>query len=225
MPFEREVSVIIARGRDGATRAFDVTENVHEGGILRPARCRPPSRDELADEAVGIAARIAEALGHVGVLAVEMFVTAGRRPPAPVVNEIAPRVHNSGHWTERCGACSQFEQHIRADRRLAARRPDAPQRRGDDQPDRPGGRALAGAPRRGRTRGSISTARRETLPGRKMGHYTRIRPLGRAAETPVDCGFDRPMGLSANHARNSEQIRRGNCACRCSFATTMSTRR
>ena len=91
-----------------------MTENVHEGGILATSTVPAAIPDEVAAEAVAIAARIAEALDHVGVLAVEMFVTAGGSRPRLVVNEIAPRVHNSGHWTSDAALCSQFEQHIRA---------------------------------------------------------------------------------------------------------------
>jgi 5-(carboxyamino)imidazole ribonucleotide synthase len=108
--FEREVSVIAARGLDGTVACFDPGENVHEGGILRtttvPARL-PASR---RSDAVLIAARILNALDYVGVLGVELFVTRG----GLVVNEIAPRVHNSGHWTQNGCAIDQFEQHIRA---------------------------------------------------------------------------------------------------------------
>jgi 5-(carboxyamino)imidazole ribonucleotide synthase len=112
--FEREISAIVARGRDGAVAAFDVAENRHVSGILAqtavPARVNP----EVAAEAVAIAERIARALGHVGVLAVEMFVVSSGGIPRLLVNEIAPRVHNSGHWTGDAALTSQFEQHIRA---------------------------------------------------------------------------------------------------------------
>ncbi len=108
--FEREVSVIAARGLDGSVACFDPGENVHEGGILRtttvPARLTPGQRSD----AVLIAARILNALDYVGVLGVELFVTPG----GLLVNEIAPRVHNSGHWTQGGCAVDQFEQHIRA---------------------------------------------------------------------------------------------------------------
>jgi len=108
--FEREVSVIGARGADGQIACYDPGENVHRGGILHsttlPARL---SRAQRTD-AVLIAANILNALDYVGVLAVELFVTAG----GLIVNEIAPRVHNSGHWTQNGCAIDQFEQHIRA---------------------------------------------------------------------------------------------------------------
>jgi 5-(carboxyamino)imidazole ribonucleotide synthase len=108
--FDREVSVIAARGLDGAVAAYDPGENVHEGGILRtttvPARLSPGQRSD----AVLLAARILTALDYVGVMGVELFVT----PKGLLVNEIAPRVHNSGHWTQAGCAVDQFEQHIRA---------------------------------------------------------------------------------------------------------------
>lgn len=108
--FSAEVSVIAARGLDGAVAAYDPGENVHEGGILRtttvPARI--PAR--LATDAVLIASRILTALDYVGVIGVELFVTPG----GLVVNEFAPRVHNSGHWTQDGCLTCQFEQHVRA---------------------------------------------------------------------------------------------------------------
>ena len=109
--FAAEFSVILARSASGDTAAWDTPRNHHEGGILR--RSAVPAGepvDALADGAVEIAARLAEALGHVGVLTVEFFATGS----GAIVNEIAPRVHNSGHWTIDGAATSQFEQHIRA---------------------------------------------------------------------------------------------------------------
>ena len=118
--FEREISVIAARGLDGAFAAYDVCENRHENHILArtlvPARISP----ETAAEAVEMARKIADGLEYVGIIAVEMFVTqewppgGGPQRQALRVNEIAPRVHNSGHWTLDGAVTSQFEQHIRA---------------------------------------------------------------------------------------------------------------
>ncbi len=108
--FTHEVSVIAARGLDGSVACYDPGENVHRGGILHtttlPARLTPAQRSD----AVLLAARILNALDYVGVLGVELFVTA----KGLIVNEIAPRVHNSGHWTQNGCAVDQFEQHIRA---------------------------------------------------------------------------------------------------------------
>jgi 5-(carboxyamino)imidazole ribonucleotide synthase len=110
VPFDREVSVILARAVDGSFAAYDVTENVHQGGILRTSTVPAQVSDALGDQAVAAAAQIAEALDHIGVLAVEFFVVGERL----VINEIAPRVHNSGHWTQDGCAADQFQQHIRA---------------------------------------------------------------------------------------------------------------
>ena len=108
--FSHEVSVIAARGVTGEVACFDPGENVHEAGILRtttvPARLTQAQRMD----AVLLAGRILNALDYVGVMGVELFVTA----QGLVVNEIAPRVHNSGHWTQAGCAVDQFEQHIRA---------------------------------------------------------------------------------------------------------------
>lgn len=108
--FSHEVSVIAARGVDGSVSCYDPGENIHRDGILHtttlPAKLTPSRRSD----AVLIAARILNALDYVGVMGVEIFVT----PQGLLVNEIAPRVHNSGHWTQAGCAVDQFEQHIRA---------------------------------------------------------------------------------------------------------------
>ncbi len=114
IPFEREISVIAARAADGQVECFDVTENEHGDHILKVSRVPAAISDTLAAQARGIAATIANALNYVGVLAVEMFVVPGDGEPKLLVNEIAPRVHNSGHWTLDGASISQFEQHIRA---------------------------------------------------------------------------------------------------------------
>jgi 5-(carboxyamino)imidazole ribonucleotide synthase len=108
--FTHEVSIIAARGLDGQVACFDPGENVHRDGILHtttvPARLPPAQRTD----AILVAANILNALDYVGVMGVELFVT----PKGLIVNEIAPRVHNSGHWTQNGCAVDQFEQHIRA---------------------------------------------------------------------------------------------------------------
>ncbi len=114
VPFEREVSVVAARGHDGRVASFDVTENEHRDHILKVSRAPAAIPPALAAEAQQIAERIATAFGYVGVLAVEMFVVPNGTAPKILVNEIAPRVHNSGHWTLDGCSVSQFEQHIRA---------------------------------------------------------------------------------------------------------------
>jgi 5-(carboxyamino)imidazole ribonucleotide synthase len=114
IPFEREISVIAARSADGEVECFDVTENEHRDHILKVSRAPAAIPEALAEEARAIAGKIATALDYVGVLAVEMFVLANGMGPRVLVNEIAPRVHNSGHWTLDGASVSQFEQHIRA---------------------------------------------------------------------------------------------------------------
>lgn len=108
--FSAEISVIAARGQDGAVAAFDPGENVHESGILATTTVPAQIKSSLRTDAVLIASQILNALDYVGVLGVELFVT----PQGLIVNEIAPRVHNSGHWTQAGCAVDQFEQHIRA---------------------------------------------------------------------------------------------------------------
>jgi len=114
VPFEREISVIAARSADGHVECFDVTENEHRDHILKISRAPAAISDALGAQARSIAERIANALNYVGVLTVEMFVVANSGGPALLVNEIAPRVHNSGHWTLDGASISQFEQHVRA---------------------------------------------------------------------------------------------------------------
>ena len=110
--FACEVSVIVARRADGATAAYGPMENRHKGGILDVTLAPAPGLDpKVAVEATRIAVTLTEALGVVGLLAVEMFVT---RDGTVLVNEMAPRPHNSGHWTLDFAATSQFEQLVRA---------------------------------------------------------------------------------------------------------------
>ena len=108
--FNQEVSVIAARGVDGEVSCYDPGENVHHDGILHTTKVPSSLSTPQRVDAVLIAGKILNALQYVGVMGVELFVT----PNGLVVNEIAPRVHNSGHWTQNgCDIC-QFEQHIRA---------------------------------------------------------------------------------------------------------------
>jgi 5-(carboxyamino)imidazole ribonucleotide synthase len=170
--FAAEFSVILVRSASGETAAWDVPLNEHVGGILR--RSTVPAGEPIAGmagEAVRIATALAEALDHVGVLTVEFFATSD----GPVVNEIAPRVHNSGHWTIEGALTSQFEQHIRAICGL----PLGSTRRvggsvsmdnliGDDVGNWPQLAAEPGAHLHLYRKG-------DPRPGRKMGHVTRLR--------------------------------------------------
>ncbi|WP_317055808.1 5-(carboxyamino)imidazole ribonucleotide synthase [Roseovarius rhodophyticola] len=108
--FSHEVSVIGARGVDGQVACFDPGENVHQGGILRTTTLPANLSAAQRTDAVLLTGQILNALDYVGVMGVELFVT----PQGLIVNEIAPRVHNSGHWTQQGCSVDQFEQHIRA---------------------------------------------------------------------------------------------------------------
>jgi 5-(carboxyamino)imidazole ribonucleotide synthase len=175
VPFEREVSVVAARNASGQIECFDVTENEHRDHILKVSRAPAAIPDGLAREARAIAGKIAEAFGYVGVLAVEMFVVPTPTGPTLVVNEIAPRVHNSGHWTLDGCTVSQFEQHIRA----LAGWPLAPARRhgratmtnliGDEIDSHTRWLTVPGA--------TVHLyGKAAARPGRKMGHVTVVEP-------------------------------------------------
>ena len=111
MPFERELSVVAVRGRDGEFRAWPLTENWHVDGVLSASLAPAPVSQALADAGAFAHARaLAEALDYVGVFALELFCRDGEL----LANEIAPRVHNSGHWTIEGSETSQFQNHLRA---------------------------------------------------------------------------------------------------------------
>lgn len=112
VPFEREISVIAARGAAGEFAAFDVCENVHRHHILDVTSVPASISGTVQEKAIAAARAIADALDYVGVLTVEMFVLADGE--TLLVNETAPRVHNSGHWTIEGARTSQFQQHVRA---------------------------------------------------------------------------------------------------------------
>jgi 5-(carboxyamino)imidazole ribonucleotide synthase len=173
VPFDKEVSVILARGRDGGMKIYDVTENEHHAGILRRSIAPAAVTGEIADEAKVIGSRIATALDFIGVIAVEMFLVEGNAGQKLMVNEIAPRVHNSGHWTQDGCMVSQFEQHIRA---IAGWALGDPVRHSDVVMTNLIGdevtawKALAGEPG---ARIHLY-GKSEAKPGRKMGHINRI---------------------------------------------------
>ncbi|MDX2016895.1 MAG: 5-(carboxyamino)imidazole ribonucleotide synthase [Planctomycetota bacterium] len=111
VPFTRELSILGVRGRDGTTAFYPLVENVHRAGMLRRSIAPAPGVDETTEfHARASIARVMDALGYVGVMAVELFEVGGRL----LGNELAPRVHNSGHWTIEGSASSQFENHVRA---------------------------------------------------------------------------------------------------------------
>ncbi|MGG7565245.1 5-(carboxyamino)imidazole ribonucleotide synthase [Rhodovulum sp. DZ06] len=171
VPFKTEISVIAARGLTGEVVCYDPGENVHTDGILSTTTVPAAIPGGLRTDAVLAAGRILNALDYVGVIGVELFVA----PTGLVVNEIAPRVHNTGHWTQDGCAVDQFEQHVRAicGWKLGdgARHADAVMENliGDDAhrwaeiAAEPGARLhLYG--------------KAEARPGRKMGHVNRIKP-------------------------------------------------
>lgn len=171
--FESEVSVIAARGSDGATAFYDLTHNRHENGILAESRVPAGLPRTREAEARRIAERIAAGLDYTGVLAVELFYCGEDAQTPLLVNEIAPRVHNSGHWTLDACAVSQFENHIRA---VAGWPLGATQRHSDAVMtnliggDAEGWAELAADP-------DIALhlyGKREARAGRKMGHFTRL---------------------------------------------------
>jgi 5-(carboxyamino)imidazole ribonucleotide synthase len=169
--FTCEISVIAARGTDGRVAAFDPGENVHEGGILRTTTVPASLPNRVLTDAVLTAGKILNALDYIGVLGVEFFVTPG----GLIVNEIAPRVHNSGHWTQNGCMTDQFEQHIRAVAGWplgdGSRHSDIRMENliGDDMDRVP---ALAADP----ACALHLYGKTETKPGRKMGHANFLVP-------------------------------------------------
>lgn len=168
--FTHEVSVIAARGQSGDVSCFDPGENVHKDGILSsttvPARLSASQRTD----AVLLAAKILNHLKYVGVMGVELFVT----PKGLIVNEIAPRVHNSGHWTQNGCAVDQFEQHIRA---VAGWPLGDGQRHSDVVMENLIGDDMDRVPEIAKERDAALHlyGKADTKPGRKMGHVNRIK--------------------------------------------------
>ena len=169
--FEAEFSILLCRGADGEAVTWPAPRNVHSGGVL--VRSSVPAGPELRDqaaEAETLARRVADALGYVGVLALEFFATA----EGPLFNEMAPRVHNSGHWTIEGSLTSQFENHVRAvcglplgSTALAADRVEMTNLIGDEAAGWPEILADPAAHLHLYGKG-------EPRPGRKMGHVTRL---------------------------------------------------
>ena len=174
--FAFEASVVAARSRDGSFAAYDVSRNEHEHHILRRSTVPAGISATLAQEAIAVARRIAEAMDYAGVLGVELFVT---RDGKLLVNEIAPRVHNSGHWTLEGCAVSQFEQHIRA---IAGWPLGDPNRHSDAVMQNIIGAEVENWRSMSGQTGLHIYGKRVVRPGRKMGHVTTIFPLGSIAK-------------------------------------------
>lgn len=166
VPFERELSVLAVRGRDGATACYPLVENRHRDGILRLSRAPAPGlTPALREEAEGHVRRVLQALDYVGVLAIELFQAGDRL----LANEMAPRVHNSGHWTIEGAETSQFESHLRAVLGLplgstAARGHSAMVNLIGELPDPRAVLAIEGA--------HLHLYGKAPAPGRKLGHVT-----------------------------------------------------
>ncbi len=173
--FNIEVSVLAVRGLDGEVRFYDVPHNTHANGILDSSTVPAPISADARGRAEQVAAQIATALDYVGVLAVEMFYCGETAREPLIVNEIAPRVHNSGHWTIDACAVSQFENHIRAvagwPLGATARHSNAVMTNliGDDV------KAWEKLAAEG-SAGLHLYGKNDPRPGRKMGHITRISP-------------------------------------------------
>lgn len=174
VPFAYEVSVLVVRGVSGEIRTYDIPVNTHKDGILDTSTVPSPLPVGHANRAREIAGAIATALGYVGVLAVEMFYVPDSPEPL-VVNEIAPRVHNSGHWTMDACLVSQFENHIRAiagwPLGSTARHSGVTMTNliGHDVDSWPAIAAEANA-------ALHLYGKPEARPGRKMGHVNRLKP-------------------------------------------------
>jgi len=163
--FDRELSILAVRGPTGETAFYPVTENEHRGGILAVSRAPAPAVPQ--GEAERIALRLLDELGYVGVLAVELFEVEGRL----LANELAPRVHNSGHWTIDGAHASQFENHLRAILGLplgvtAARGPSVMVNLVGGSPPLERLLAIPGA--------HVHLYGKEARPGRKLGHVTLV---------------------------------------------------
>ncbi len=171
--FDRELSVIAARGTDGDLVCFDLTENIHRNHILALSHAPANISPQIAGKAQSFVRRIADAFGYVGVIAIELFLVTKAGTTSLLVNEIAPRVHNSGHWTLDGATISQFEQHVRAVAGWPLGRPTTLGRAemvnliGDEINDFSRWLNTPGA--------TIHIyGKDKAVPGRKMGHATRI---------------------------------------------------
>jgi 5-(carboxyamino)imidazole ribonucleotide synthase len=169
--FEREISIIAARARDGTIRCYDPTENVHRGGILHTSTLPANIPGETASAAREAAEKLLAALDYVGVIGMEFFAMADG---TLVANEIAPRVHNSGHWTEAACVISQFEQHMRAVAGLAL---GDPRRHSDCVMTNLIGDDILALPD-WLAKSDVLVhlyGKTEARPGRKMGHVTELK--------------------------------------------------
>lgn len=175
--FVAEVSILVVRNPDGEVVFYDMPENQHKDGILDTSTVPANVSPAVAEDARALAQKIADALDYVGVLAIELFVMADSAAHRLVVNEIAPRVHNSGHWTLDACQVSQFENHMRA---VAGWPLGATDRHSDAIMTNLIGEDVHDWPEHaGRANTSLHLyGKNQARPGRKMGHITEIRPRG-----------------------------------------------
>lgn len=169
--FEREISIIAARGIDGTTACYDPAENVHHQGILHTSTLPASISDETAAAAREAAEKILAALDYVGIIGIEFFVLPDG---SLIANEMAPRVHNSGHWTEAACVVSQFEQHIRA---VAGLSLGNPRRHSDCTMQNLIGDDILSVPDWLKRNDVLVHlyGKTEARPGRKMGHVTQLK--------------------------------------------------
>ncbi len=196
VPLDREVSVVLARGTDGQTVTYPVAENIHQGGILDVSMVPARIDDSIEEQVVSMATQIATALNYVGVMAVEFFISRGKI----LVNEIAPRPHNSGHYTLDATVTSQFEQQVRAVCGLPL---------GDTRLLSPvvminllgdlwhNGKPPAWAALLSHPNAKLHLyGKREARPGRKMGHYNVLAP---ELENALNLATDIKLQLKHHH--------------------------
>jgi 5-(carboxyamino)imidazole ribonucleotide synthase len=198
--FEHEISAIVARGLDGATMCYDPIRNIHENHILARSIVPAGIPADVSAAVRATAERIVGMLDYTGVMGVEMFLETSPLETSPgprlYVNELAPRVHNSGHWTTDACIVSQFEQHVRA---ICGWPLGETQRHSDAIMENLLGHAVEAWPELAR---QPSTAvhlydKMEIVPGRKMGHVTRLFPLGQNPEAALGKSL-RASGTAAN---------------------------
>jgi 5-(carboxyamino)imidazole ribonucleotide synthase len=188
--FAHEISAVVARGIDGNIACYDPVRNIHENHILARSIVPAGISADVSAAVRATAERIVRMLEYIGVMGVEMFLEAGAEPRL-YVNELAPRVHNSGHWTADACVVGQFEQHVRA---VCGWPLGGTQRHSDALMENLLGHAVDAWPVLAR---QPSTAvhlydKLEIVPGRKMGHVTRLFPLGRNPEAVPDESLQAP---------------------------------
>ncbi len=184
--FDREMSLLAVRGLDGATSCYPLVENTHVDGVLRVSRAPAPNlRPDLQMMAERIATDLLDELSYVGVLAIELFESDGRL----LANELAPRVHNSGHWTIEGAECSQFENHLRAvlGLPLGAVATRGPSAMVNCLGTVPGRERILGVPG-----AHLHDYGKAARPGRKVGHVT----ITATDEAELDARLDRLRGAA-----------------------------